>query len=168
VPRAGTIRVILNRSNSIAATTERNLREAADAFGLRLDFIDGRSEQHIDAAFTMLAESQIGAIFVMSDPYLDIRVDQVAALAARHNMPTCFDRREMAAAGGLMSYGANVNEVYRQAGIYVGKILRGTKPGDLPVLQPTKFDFVINLKTAKALGLTVPQTQLVAADEIIE
>ncbi|HLX18071.1 MAG TPA: ABC transporter substrate-binding protein [Bradyrhizobium sp.] len=168
VPKAATIRVILNRSNPLAATTERNLREAADAFGLRLDFVDARSDKDIDAAFTMLTERQIGGIFVMSDPFLDNQGDQMATLAARHNMPTSSAQREFPAAGGLMSYGADRAAVYRQAGIYVGKILKGAKPGDLPVLQPTKFDFAINLKAAKALGLTVPQTLLVAADEIIE
>jgi putative ABC transport system substrate-binding protein len=167
-PNAGTIRVIANRSSPTATATERNLREAADAIGLRLDFVDARSDKDIDAAFEMLAERQIGGIFVMSDPYLSTRAHRIVALAARHGMPTSFNLREFAAAGGLMSYGANLTEVYRQAGIYVGKILRGTKPADLPVLQPTKFDFVINLKTAKALGLTVPQTLLVAADEVIE
>jgi putative tryptophan/tyrosine transport system substrate-binding protein len=168
VPKAGTIRMILNRSNPVAANSERNVRMAADAVGLRLDFVDARANEDIDAAFAMLAEKQIGGIFVMSDPFLDSRADQVAALAARRSIPTSSDNREFPAAGGLMSYGANLAAVYRQAGIYVSKILKGAKPGDLPVLQPTKFDFVINLKTAKTLGLTVPQTLLVAADEVIE
>ena len=168
VPKVAAIRVIVNRSNPIAAITERNVREAADLFGLRLDLVDARTDDEIDAAFTMLAERRIDGIFVMSDPYLSSRADQVAALAARHNMPTSLNLREFAAAGGLMSYGTNLTEVYRQAGIYVGKILRGAKPADLPVVRPTKFDFVINLNAAKALGLTVPQTLLVAADELIE
>jgi putative ABC transport system substrate-binding protein len=168
VPKAGTIRVIVNRSSPVAALSERNVREAADASGLRLDFVDARADQEIEAAFTMLVEKRIGGIFVMSDPFLSSRADKMAALAARHAMPASFDQREFAAAGGLMTYGTNLTEVYRQAGIYVGRILRGAKPTELPVLQPTKFDFVINLKTAKALGLTVPQTLLVAADEVIE
>ena len=168
VPNATTVRVIINRSNPIGATTERNLRQAADSFGLKLDFVNGSNERDIEAAFAMLAETHIGGIFVMSEPYLDSRADQLAALAMRHAMPISFDRREFAEAGGLMSYGTNLTEVYRQAGAYVGKILRGANPGDLPVLQPTKFDFVINMKTAKALGLTVPQTLLVAADEVVE
>jgi putative tryptophan/tyrosine transport system substrate-binding protein len=168
IPKAGTIRVIVNRSSPIAALNERNVREAADASGLRLDFVDARTDEEIEAAFTMLVEKRIGGIFIVSDPFLSSRANKMAALAARHAMPASFDQREFAAAGGLMSYGTNLTEVYRQAGIYVGRILRGTKPMDLPVLQPTKFDFVINLKTAKVLGLTVPQTLLVAADEVIE
>jgi putative tryptophan/tyrosine transport system substrate-binding protein len=168
VPKATAIRVIANRSNPVAAISERNVRQAADAIGLRLDFVDTRSDSDIDAAFEMLARDQIGAIFVMSDPFLSSRADRMAALAARHKVPASFDLREFAAAGGLMSYGANLSDIYRQAGIYVGKLLKGAKPADLPVLQPTKFDFSINLKTAKALGLTVPQTLLVAADEVIE
>jgi putative tryptophan/tyrosine transport system substrate-binding protein len=168
VPKAGTIRVIVNRSSPVAALSERNVREAADVSGLRLDFVDARTDEEIEAAFTMPVEKRIGGIFIMSDPFLSSRADKLAALAARHAMPASFDQREFAAAGGLMSYGTNLTEVYRQAGIYVGRILRGAKPTELPVLQPTKFDFVINLKTAKALGLTVPQTLLVAADEVIE
>jgi putative tryptophan/tyrosine transport system substrate-binding protein len=168
VPKAGTIRVIANPSSAVAPITERNLRKAADAIALGLDFVEARTDEEIAAAFTKLSEKQIGGIFVISDPYLSSQADRVAVLAARHKIPTSFNLREAAAAGGLMSYGTNLSEVYRQAGIYVGKILKGTKPGDLPVLQPTKFDFVINLKTAKALGLTVPQTLLVAADEVIE
>jgi putative tryptophan/tyrosine transport system substrate-binding protein len=168
VPKATTIRVIANLSSPVAALSERNVRQAADAIGLRLDFVDARSDKDIDAAFERLTEQQIGGIFITSDPYHNSQADRMAALAARHQMPASFDLREFVAAGGLMSYGANLSEFYRQAGNYVGKILKGAKPGDLPVLQPTKFDFAINLKTAKALGLTVPQTLLVAADEVIE
>jgi putative tryptophan/tyrosine transport system substrate-binding protein len=168
VPKAGTIRVIVNRSSPVAALSELHVREAADASGLRLDFVDARTDEEIEAAFTMLVEKRIDGIFVMGDPFLSSRADKMAALAARHAMPASYDLREFAAAGGLMSYGTNLTEVYRQAGIYVARILRGAKPMDLPVLQPTKFDFVINLKTAKALGLTVPPSLLVAADEVIE
>jgi len=168
VPKARTIRVIVNRGSPVAALSERHVREAANASGLQLDFVDARTDEEIEAAFTMLVEKRIGGIFVMGDPFLSSRADKMAALAARHAMPASYDLREFAAAGGLMSYGTNLTEVYRQAGIYVGRILRGAKPMDLPVLQPTKFDFVINLKTAKALGLRVPQTLLVAADEVIE
>lgn len=158
----------MNHSSPVAALSERNVRKAAEASGLRLDFVDARTDEEIEAAFTMLVEKQIGGIFVMSDPFLSSRADKVAWHAARHDMPASFELREFAAAGGLMSYGTNLSDVYRQAGIYVGKMLRGAKPEDLPVLQPTKFDFAINLKTAKALGLTVPQTLLVTADEVIE
>jgi putative tryptophan/tyrosine transport system substrate-binding protein len=168
VPKAQTIRVIVNRSNPVAALSERTLREAADTFGLQLDVVDARTDEEINAAFARLEEKQIGGIFVMSDPFLTSRSTQVAALAARNGMPTSYDLREFATAGGLMSYGTNLTEVYRQAGAYVGKILKGAKPADLPVLQPTKFDLTINLRTARALGLTVPQTLLVAADEVIE
>lgn len=169
VPKAVTVRVIVNRTTPIATIVESNLKQAADAFGLRLDIVDARTDAGIDAAFETLAEKQIGAIFVMGgDPFLNSRGDRIAALAANHKIPTSFDASELAAAGGLMSYGTSVAELYRQTGSYVGKILKGAKPGDLPVLQPTKFDLVINLKTARTLGLTVPQSLLVAANEVIE
>jgi putative ABC transport system substrate-binding protein len=168
MPKAGTIGVLVNQSNPTTVVNERNLQAAADALGLRIDFLSASTEDEIEATFTTLARRRIGALFVMGDPYLNSRHDQLVALAARHAVPAIYNAREFAAAGGLISYGANFADVYRQAGIYVGKILKGAKPAELPVLQPTKFDLVINLKTAKTLGLEISPTLLARADEVIE
>jgi putative ABC transport system substrate-binding protein len=168
VPLVATIAVLTNPLVSETEARLRDLQEAARTLGLRLLFESVRSEREFDTAFATIADQKAGAVFVDGSPFFVSRRDQLIELAARHALPTMYFEREFAAAGGLMSYGTNFADAYRQAGIYTGRILKGTKPADLPILQPTKFDFAINLKTAKALGLEVPPTLLARADEVIE
>jgi putative tryptophan/tyrosine transport system substrate-binding protein len=144
------------------------VRSAVSALGFDLIVLNASSEHEIDTAFASVAERRIGALLVTSDPFLFGRRQQIVSLAAGQAIPTLYFSREFAAVGGLMSYGANLSDAFRQSGTYVGRILKGEKPVDLPVLQPTKFEFVINLKTAKALGLTIPPAVLALADEVIE
>ena len=139
------------------------VQEAADALGLRLLPLQARDRTGIDAAFATAAQQGAGALLVSSDNFFAVAADQFAALEVRYRLPAA-----LAVAGGLMSYGADLADQARQAGIYAGRILKGEKPADLPIIQPTKFEFVINLKTAKALGLTIPETLLATADEVIQ
>ena len=164
----GVIAVLANPSNSNAGAYETDVTEAARTLGQRLLLINASNESSIEMAFATLAKQQTGALVVMPDPFLNTRRDQIMGLAARHALPAIYDSREHAAAGGLMSYGASYTDVYRQAGIYTGKVLKGARPTDLPIMQPTKFALVINLKTAKSLSLEVPQKLLALADEVIE
>jgi putative ABC transport system substrate-binding protein len=146
----------------------RDLQAAAGTLGLDLDVLHGSSERDFESVFATLRQLRAGALVIGSGPLFFNRRDQLATLALRHAVPTTHDNRAFPEAGGLMSYGGSLMDAYRLLGVYTGRILKGEKPADLPVLQPTKFELVVNLKTAKALGLTVPQTLLVAADELIE
>ena len=161
------IGVLVNPSFPAADVRLTVVRDAARALGLDLFVINATSEPEIETAFATVAEHRIGALLVSSDPFLFGRREQLVSLAAHRAIPTLYFSREFAASGGLMSYGANLSDAFRQCGTYTGRILKGEKPVDLPVLQPTKFEFVINLKTAKALGLTIPPAVLALADEVI-
>jgi putative tryptophan/tyrosine transport system substrate-binding protein len=165
---SATMGVLVNPSFPAADVRSTVVRGAASALGLELMVLNASSEREIDTVFTTVAERRIGALLVTSDPFLFSRREQLVSLAAHQAIPTLYFSREFAAAGCLMSYGANLSDAFRQSGIYAGRILKGEKPIDLPVLQPTKFEFVINLKTAKALGLTIPPGVLALADEVIE
>jgi len=158
----------VNPTGSLAEVQIRDVKEAVKGLGQRLHAADVSSESDIDAAFAALSQSKVGALVIGTDPVFALYRGQIIALAARHKIPAIFNVREYCEVGGLMSYGASLTDMWRQAAIYVSRILKGQKPADLPVLQPTKFELVINLKTAKALGLTVPAALLARADEVIE
>jgi putative ABC transport system substrate-binding protein len=168
VPQARVIALLVNPNSAITESTIRLVEEAAHAKGVQLLILKAGAEGELDAAFATLLQQQAGAFLQGSDPFFASRRDQLIALASRHAVPAMYESREFAVAGGLSSYGPSFTAVFRQAGIYAGKILKGAKPADLPVEQPTKFELVINLKTANALGLTVPQSILARADEVIE
>jgi len=168
VPNARIIALLVNPDNPLASSNVRAVQDAARSLGHQTRVLEARTVREIDAAFAALVQLRPGALFVASDGLFFDRRERLVALAARHGVPTSFDLREFVAAGGLMSYGASLPDVYRQAGIYTGKILNGAKPAELPVLQPTKFELVVNLRTAKALGLTIPPSVLARADEVIQ
>jgi putative tryptophan/tyrosine transport system substrate-binding protein len=168
VPTATVLALLVNPNNPNAEPDTRDLQAAAQALGRRLHVLTAGSEAEIEAAFAAAVERKVGALFINIDSFLSARSRQIAALAARHKVPTIHPFREYVAAGGLMSYGASFDVAWRQSGVYVGRILKGAKPADLPVLQPTKFDLVINLGAAKALGLELPPTLIARADEVIE
>ena len=168
VPSLSVLAVLSNPNNPNADDHLDDVQTAARTIGQQIDVLRASSESEIGAAFAGLVRRRDAALLVADDPFFSLHRDQIVALAARHAIPASYYAREFALAGGLMTYGSSSSDNYRQAGIYVGRILKGTKPADLPVLQPTKFELVINLKTAKALGLTVPLTLQAAADEVIE
>jgi len=168
VPDAAVIAGLVNPKNSNAGRNVAALQEAARAKGVQLHIVEASSEGDFETAFASLAPLQARALVVGADPFFNARRSQIVALAARHSMPAIYEFREFVDAGGLISYGPSLPGVYRQIGAYVGRILGGDKPADLPVVQPTLFELVVNLKTAKTLGLAVPPLILARADEVIE
>jgi len=168
VPRAGGIAVLVNPNNPNTERLTREVQDAARIKGLQLPILKASTESEIDGAFGWLVELQARALLVGADAFFNSRRDQLVALASRHAVPAIYEWPEFAAAGGLVSYGPSITAVNRLGGTYVGKILSGAKPADLPVQRPTRFELMINLTTAKALGLTVPQSILMRADEVIE
>jgi putative ABC transport system substrate-binding protein len=168
VPRAARIGLLVNPNNPNAQAVTGNVTAAASASGVEIDLVQARDSHEIDAAFAALAGNRADALVVGADPFFYGRRVQLATLATRHAIPAVYNVREYAEIGGLMSYGTSLAEMHRQVGVYTGRILKGVKPADLPVVQSTRFEFVINLQTAKALGLEVPPTLLARADEVIE
>ena len=168
VPATSWIGVLINPKSPEAPPQLKEIETAAQVTGRSLHIADASSETDFDAAFGVLAERRAEALIVSNDPFFNSVRERIIALAARHRIPVIYDRREYTLAGGLMSYGTSYSAAYRELGVYTGKILKGTKPADLPVEQATKFELVINLKTAKALGLEIPARLLALADEVIE
>ena len=169
VPGAVRIAVLVNPPNvTNTETTLRDVEPAARAMGLQVQVHNASTGREIDAVFATFVSERPDALFIGNDPFFQSRRVQLANMAARHAIPMTSGVRDIAAAGGLMSYGSDIRDAYRQVGVYVGRILKGAKPADLPVVQSNKFELVINAQTARMLGLAVPQTLLVAADEVIE
>jgi len=167
-PQASTIAALVNPNFPSAEVRTTAVRSAASALGLQLTVYNARSEGEIATAFEEIAKRRTGALIVTTDPLFSSQREQLTKLAARYALPAIYDSSEFTAAGGLMSYGSDVVDSYRRVGVYTARILKGDKPADLPVQQPTKFELIINLKTAKPLGLTVPPALLTSADEVIE
>jgi putative ABC transport system substrate-binding protein len=168
IPNVAVGAMLVNPNNPNAESLARNARETALPLGLQLHILNAGTAQEIDTAFARIVEQRIGVLLLGADPFFVGRRDQFVTLAARHAIPAIYYVREFVTAGGLMSYGTSVSDAYRRAAIYTGKILKGAKPADLPVEQSTRFEFVINLKTAKTLGLAIPDKLLALADGVIE
>jgi putative ABC transport system substrate-binding protein len=168
IPGAKSVGFLVNADNPNASQQIKDLQEAAQSLRLELQPYKAKNGRELQEAFDAVSERALGAMLVGADPYFGSNVNQIVRLAADHRIPTVYYRREFADAGGLMSYGSSTSEAWRQVGVYIARILKGAKPGDLPVMLSTKFELVINLKTAKALGLEVPPQLLARADEVIE
>jgi putative ABC transport system substrate-binding protein len=168
VPKVDTVGVLVNPSYGAVETQLRDVEQAAISLGIKLVIVRANVESEFDAAFATVLAQRAGALLVCASPFFNSRRQQLIVLASRHALPAIFEWRDFAVEGGLMSYGANLSEAYHQAGVYAGRILKGAKASDLPIVQSTKFEFVINLSTAKALHLEVPPTLSARADEIIE
>jgi ABC-type uncharacterized transport system substrate-binding protein len=168
VPRTGVIAALIDPNFPEAAAEIPEVQEAGRAIGLEIVLVNARNEREFDAAFTSMVQAGAGALVVIGSPYFTSKSQKLVALSARHAVPAIYDIRDYVTAGGLISYSTSFTDAYRQAGVYAGRILRGVKPSELPVLQPTKFELTLNLKTAKALGLDVPASLLARADEVIE
>jgi putative ABC transport system substrate-binding protein len=168
VPNAALIGVFLDPTFGNADVQLREVVEAARRMGQQIRILNVSTDTEIETGFARIIEARADALAVVGNPFLLTRRNQLVALAARHAIPAIYEQREFVTAGGLMSYGSSITDVYRQVGVYTGRILQGEKPSDLPVLQPTMFEMFINLKTAKTLGLSIPLTLQVAADELIE
>jgi putative ABC transport system substrate-binding protein len=168
LPQATAVAVLVNSNFPDAAGQLRDLQESARTLGLQIIVLNANTDSEIDRGFATLAQQRADALIIAADPFFTTRRKTIVALADRYAVPTMYDLRDWAVAGGLISYGTDVVDAFRQTGIYTGKVIKGTKPADLPVMQSTKYELAINLKTARALGLTVPATLLARADEVIE
>ena len=168
VPSVFDLGALINPGNSNAAFRIKDLRDAAQVMGQQIHFFEVSSESDLDAAFAAVVRRQTGGLLIVDDPLFSSHAARLVALTAQHAVPTIHYRREFVSAGGLLSYGSNLSHGYHQIGIYTGRLLKGEKPADLPIIQPTKFELAINLKTAKALGLAIPETLLATADEVIQ
>jgi putative ABC transport system substrate-binding protein len=168
VPSAVTIGFLENPNNPLSEVTTRDVLAAAPLIGLKVQILKAGTDREIEAAFVSLVQARTGALLVGVDIFFNNRIERLAELAARHGIPTMYPSREFVVAGGLISYGTSLIETYRQVGLYTGRILKGEKPADLPVIQATKIQLIINLKTAKALGVQIPDKLLALADEVIE
>jgi putative tryptophan/tyrosine transport system substrate-binding protein len=168
IPTATTLALVVNPTSPLAEAVSKELVAAAGMLGVRMQVLNASTDSELDAAFATAAQLRAGGLAIEIDPFFTSRMEQLAAMALRRAVPAIYQFREFAAAGGLMSYGASIADQYRQVGIYVGRVLKGEKPGDLPVQQATKVELIVNLKTAKALGIDVPPALLIRADELIE
>ena len=168
LPAATRIGLLVNPSGTVVQMMVQESEQAARSLGVRLVVVKAQAESEFEAAFASLLQQRADALVVINSAFFNSRREQLVALAARHKLPAIYEFREFALAGGLMSYGTDLRAMYRQIGVYTGRILKGAKPGDMPILQPTQFQLVINMKTARALGLTIPQSLLLRADEVIQ
>jgi len=168
VPGADVVALLINPNTAVGRVQTRDVQQAAHALGQNLIVLNGGSDESIEASFATLSQKRVAALLVGGDPFFDTRRDRLIALALQYRVPAIYQFREYALAGGLMSYGASITDMYHQVGLYVGRVLKGEKPADLPVMQVSKFETVINLKTAKALGIKISDNLLSLADEVIE
>ena len=168
IDKAGTVALLVNPTNAVSESVQKDVQEAARTLGLRLNVVHANAEPDLDKVFASLNQLRVGALVIATDAFFDGQSERLAALAMQHAMPTIYQTREFALAGGLMSYGGSLTDAYRKAGVYIGRVLKGEKPADLPVMQSTKVELIINLRTAKTLGIEIPASLLATADEVIE